>query len=140
MPNDVGAQLLLIDRDFGFVADARQWRYWGPRGARHGLPHPALRGDYQLANASACLAALETLRDRLPVSGDDVRTGLLTAENPGRFQVLPGRPAVILDVAHNRAAAAALAQNLSRMPRAGRTYWPFSGCSRTRTSRAWQPR
>jgi dihydrofolate synthase/folylpolyglutamate synthase len=122
----VGAQLLLIDRDFGFAADALQWRYWGPAGARHGLPHPALRGDYQLANAAACLAALDTLRERLPVSGDDVRTGLLTAENPGRFQVLPGRPAVILDVAHNRAAAVALARNLLRLPGAGRTFGVFA--------------
>jgi dihydrofolate synthase/folylpolyglutamate synthase len=122
----VRADLLLIDRDFGFVAEPRQWRYWGPRGARHGLPHPALRGDYQLANASACLAALETLRERLPVTGDDVRSGLLTAENPGRFQVLPGLPMVILDVAHNRAAAAALARNLARLPKADRTFGVFA--------------
>jgi dihydrofolate synthase/folylpolyglutamate synthase len=122
----VGARLLLIDRDFGFVADALQWRYWGPAGARHGLPHPALRGDYQLANAAACLAALDTLRERLPVSADDVRTGLLTADNPGRFQILPGRPALILDVAHNRAAAAALARNLLRLPKAGRTFGVFA--------------
>jgi dihydrofolate synthase / folylpolyglutamate synthase len=119
---ELGANLLLIDRDFGFGAELRQWRYWGPRGPRHGLPHPALRGDYQLANASACLAALDALRERVPVSGDDVRTGLLTAENPGRFQVMPGLPTVILDVAHNRAAAAALARNLARLPKAGRTY------------------
>lgn len=122
----VGARLTLIDRDFGFGAEAHQWRYWGPRGARHGLPHPALRGDYQLANAAACLAALDALRDRMPVSGNDVRNGLLTAENPGRFQVLPGRPAVILDVAHNRAAAAALARNLARMPKTGRTFGVFA--------------
>jgi len=55
-----------------------------------------------------------------------VRTGLLTAENPGRFQVLPGRPTVILDVAHNRAAAAALARNLVRLPKAGRTLGVFA--------------
>jgi dihydrofolate synthase/folylpolyglutamate synthase len=36
-------------------------------------------------------------------------------ELPGRFQVLPGRPAVILDVAHNPHAAAALSQNLGNM-------------------------
>jgi dihydrofolate synthase/folylpolyglutamate synthase len=66
------------------------------------------------------------LRERLPVSGDDVRTGLLTAENPGRFQILPGRPSVILDVAHNRAAAAALSRNLGRLPQAGRTYGVFA--------------
>jgi len=119
------ARLLLIGRDFGYEAQARQWRYWGPSGERHGLPHPALRGDYQLANAAACLAALDSLRERLPVSAAHVRTGLLTADNPGRFQVLPGRPTVILDVAHNPAAAAALARSLARMPRAERSYAVF---------------
>ena len=122
----IGAELMLIGRDFGHEADPRQWRYWGPRGERHALPHPALRGDYQLANAAACLAALDTMRERLPVSAGDIRTGLLTAVNPGRFQVLPGRPAVILDVAHNPAAAAALARNLARMPRVGRTLAVFA--------------
>ena len=122
----IGADLMLIGRDFGHEADPRQWRYWGPRGERHALPHPALRGDYQLANAAACLAALDTMRERLPVSASDIRTGLLTAVNPGRFQVLPGRPAVILDVAHNPAAAAALARNLARMPREGRTLAVFA--------------
>ena len=121
----VGAELLLIGRDFGFEARGPQWRYWGPRGERHGLPHPALRGDYQLANASACIAALDALRERVPVSANDIRAGLLDAENPGRFQVLPGRPLVILDVAHNPAAARALAQNLKRLPK-GRTIAVFS--------------
>jgi dihydrofolate synthase/folylpolyglutamate synthase len=123
---DVGAELLLIERDFGYEAQLQQWRYWGPLGERHGLPHPALRGEYQLANAAASLAALDVLRDTAPVSANDIRTGLLTAENPGRFQVLPGRPAVILDVAHNPAAARALAKNLTSLRGSGRTYAVFS--------------
>ena len=123
---EIGAQLLLIDRDFGCEAGPRQWRYWGPRGERHALPHPALRGDYQVPNAAACLAALDALRALLPVSANDIRTGLLTAVNPGRFQVLPGRPPVILDVAHNPAAAAALARNLARLPREGPTLAVFA--------------
>jgi dihydrofolate synthase/folylpolyglutamate synthase len=122
----IQAKLLLINRDFGYEAQERQWRYWGPRGERHGLPHPALRGTFQIANASAVLAALDALRDVLPVSAADVRTGLLTAENPARFQVLPGRPAVILDVAHNPAAARSLAHNLAHMQSAGRTYAVFA--------------
>jgi len=121
-----GAKLLVIGRDFDSEADARQWRYWGPRGERHGLPHPGLRGDYQIFNAAAALAALDELRERIPVTANDIRTGLLTAENPGRFQVLPGRPTVILDVAHNPAAATALARNLARMPRGGRTFAVFA--------------
>jgi dihydrofolate synthase / folylpolyglutamate synthase len=123
---DIGAQLLLIGRDFDFESQARQWRYSGPGGERHGLPHPALRGEHQTANAAAVLAALDALRERLPVSANAIRTGLLTAENPARFQVLPGRPAVILDVAHNPAAAQALARNLRQMRCEGRTYAVFT--------------
>ena len=111
----IGAELLLIGRDFGYEAQQQQWRYRGPGGNRHGLPPPALRGTFQLANASACIAALDALRDRLPVSAGHIRAGLVSVENPGRFQVLPGRPAVILDVAHNPHAAAALALNLVQM-------------------------
>jgi dihydrofolate synthase/folylpolyglutamate synthase len=123
---DIGTELLRLGMDFGFEPQLQQWRYWGRHGERHGLPHPALRGAYQIANAAACLAALDSVRDRLPVSANDIRTGLLMTENPGRFQVLPGRPAVILDVAHNPAAARALAGNLSAMRCTGRTYAVFS--------------
>jgi len=123
---DIGARLLLRERDFGFVGDRNQWRYWGPFGKREGLPHPALRGGIQLANASACLTALGAMRERLPVSMGDVRAGLLQAEIPGRFQVLPGRPIVILDVAHNPHAAKALADNLGQMGSRQRTIAVFS--------------
>jgi dihydrofolate synthase/folylpolyglutamate synthase len=44
-----------------------------------------------------------------------IRDGLARVELPGRFQVLPGRPVVILDVAHNPQAAAVLAANLGDM-------------------------
>jgi dihydrofolate synthase/folylpolyglutamate synthase len=43
----------------------------------------------------------------------DVRRGLAEVALPGRFQVLPGRPQVVLDVAHNVEAAKVLAQNLA---------------------------
>ena len=96
-----------------------QWRFWDWRGKRDGLPLPALRGTYQLANASAALAALDSLRDRLPVDNGAIRRGLVEVELPARFQVLPGRPALILDVAHNPHAAARLAENLARLDRGG---------------------
>jgi dihydrofolate synthase/folylpolyglutamate synthase len=123
---DIGARLLLRDQDFGYAADRNQWQYWGPGGKKHGLPHPALRGSAQLANASACLAALDALRESLPVTMGDIRAGLLQAENPGRFQVLPGRLAVVLDVAHNPQAARALAESIAQMGRRGRTIAVFS--------------
>ena len=108
-----GALLLLLGRDFGYRARAGQWDYWGPAGKRAALAHPVLRGAAQLRNAAAALAALDALRERLPVSMQEVRRGLAEVALPGRFQVLPGRPQVILDVAHNAEAAHTLAQNLS---------------------------
>ena len=111
----IGAKLLRLGIDFDFVLQPLQWSYRGPGGDRHGLPPPALRGNFQVANASACIAALDALRERMPVTAGDIRNGLVRVENPGRFQVLPGRPALILDVAHNPQAAAALVDNLARM-------------------------
>jgi dihydrofolate synthase/folylpolyglutamate synthase len=123
---DIGARWLAIGTDFGYERRGGQWRYWGPGGKRSGLPYPALRGSVQLGNAAAAITALDTLRDRVPVAAADVRSGLLQAELAGRFQVLPGRPAVILDVAHNPHAARALATNLRGFERGGRTLAVFS--------------
>jgi dihydrofolate synthase/folylpolyglutamate synthase len=112
---EIGSNLLLLGRDFGLKGERNQWQYWGPRGRRSGLAYPALRGSNQLLNACAALTALDTLSDRLPVSMQHVRQGLALVELPGRFQVLPGRPQVVLDVAHNPHAAAVLDANLSGM-------------------------
>jgi dihydrofolate synthase/folylpolyglutamate synthase len=106
------AKPVFFGRDFGYANQGTQWSYWGPGGKRPGLAHPALRGAMQLRNASAALAALDSLRERLPLAMQDVRRGLAEVSLPGRFQVLPGRPQVILDVAHNPEAAAVLAANL----------------------------
>jgi dihydrofolate synthase/folylpolyglutamate synthase len=106
-------RLLLINRDFGYAEQERQWSYWGPGGRRGGLEYPALRGRVQLRNAAAALCALETLRDRLPLAMQEARRGLAEVSLPGRFQVLPGRPQIILDVAHNVEAARTLADNLA---------------------------
>ena len=65
------------------------------------------------------------LRDRLPVGAQAVRTGLATVELPGRFQIVPGRPTLVLDVAHNAQAVAALALNLDQMGFFPRTHAVF---------------
>jgi len=107
------ANYLLLGRDFGYQDQKTQWRYWGPGGKRAGLAHPALRGAMQLRNAAAAMCALDVLRERLPLGMQDVRRGMAEVTLPARFQVLPGRPQVILDVAHNAQAAEVLAENLA---------------------------
>jgi dihydrofolate synthase/folylpolyglutamate synthase len=111
----IGAHLCRIGIDYGATADGTQWRYHGPGGPRYGLPMPALRGSYQLGNAATAIAALALLRDVLPVPASAVRDGLVKVELAGRFQVLPGRPTVVLDVAHNPHAARAFAAALGSM-------------------------
>jgi dihydrofolate synthase/folylpolyglutamate synthase len=108
----IGADLQLIGRDFGYTNETTQWRWRGRQGQKPGLPFPALRGAYQLGNASLVIAILDALYERLPVGITDIKRGLLEVELAGRYQVLPGRPSIVLDVAHNPHAARALAQNL----------------------------
>ena len=111
----LGADLWRAGVDFAVEGDKQQWG-WSGRGRRNsGLAYPALRGANQLVNAAGVLAALSALREVLPVTAQAVRSGLATVELPGRFQIVPGQPALVLDVAHNGHAAAALAANLDAM-------------------------
>ncbi len=114
------------EKQFSFTAGAQQWNYRGMAGTRSALPYPALRGAFQLRNASAALAALDTLKDKLPVSMAAVRRGLVEVGLPGRFQVVPGKPMLILDVAHNPHAARSLAQNLVDMKSKAKTFAVFA--------------
>ncbi len=139
----LGADLWRFGHDFNFSGDKLQWSWVGradagpaqgsttPLGgsaAREaasvgakafrryaGLAYPALRGANQLVNASGVLAALTAVRDLLPVTAQSVRNGLSLVELPGRFQIIPGQPALVLDVAHNPHSVAALTENLDAM-------------------------
>ena len=112
----LGARLLRLGNEISLETGQGGWAC--RVGGRHyaALPVPALPGAFQLANAAAAVAALDTLHERLPVSMQALRTGLARARPPGRFQVVSGPPMVILDVAHNPQAARALATNLTRVP------------------------
>jgi len=117
----VGAELSLVHRDFDFTTHDQGWSWRSRRQQRAGLPYPAMRGACQLYNASGVLMALELLAARFPVTQMQMRTGLLGATLPGRFQTLPGRPLRVLDVAHNLQAAQALAATLRDQPVSGKT-------------------
>jgi dihydrofolate synthase/folylpolyglutamate synthase len=112
---EVGADLWRVGRDFNVAGDPQQWG-WAGRGRRFsGLAYPALRGANQLVNAAGVLAALTALREQLPVTAQAVRNGFAFVELPGRFQIIPGQPTLVLDVAHNPHSVAALVANLDAM-------------------------
>ena len=111
----VGADLRRVGVDFHFEGDSLQWSWRGRSQRWHALGYPGLRGANQLLNAAGVLAAFEALSERLPLGAQAVRSGLALVRLPGRFQIVPGQPALVLDVAHNPHAVAALAQNLDNM-------------------------
>ena len=128
----IGAELWVSGHDFGFKGNRQQWSYWrngmchnAALTNRGGLAYPALRGANQLLNAASAMTALDALRARIPVSMQAIRQGLMRVELPGRFQVLPGRPQVVLDVAHNPQAAGVLAENLGELGFAPETWAVF---------------
>ena len=70
----------------------------------------SLRGRHQVDNACAAVRLLEELDVVPPVPPTAIETGLTTTHWPGRLELLPGtgHRSVLLDAAHNGAAAAAL--------------------------------
>ena len=112
---ELGADLWRFGRDFNYSGDKQQWNWAGRHRRYNALAYPALRGANQLLNASGVLAAFEALRDKLPVTAQAVRSGLAQVELPGRFQIVPGQPTLVLDVAHNPHAVSVLVQNLDQM-------------------------
>ncbi len=111
----IGTPVQVMGRDFGYLRQEQQWLYWHGEQRRGGLAYPGMRGGNQLANAACAIAALDAVKAVLPIAMKDIRQGLIEVELPGRFQVLPGRPAIVLDVAHNPQAARVLADNLGGM-------------------------
>lgn len=80
-----------------------------------------LLGRHQVINAVTALAAARLLRGTgatLPEPA--IREGLRRTQWPGRLQLVPGRPLVILDGAHNPAGATALRTFLDDQRFAGR--------------------
>lgn len=128
----IGAELLVMQQHFHYQKQEQQWSFYfmgnehRAERHRHALPVPALRGSYQLNNASCALAAIECLFAKLPVDIGAIKRGLLNAQNTARFQVLAGRPIIVLDVGHNPHAARALRQSLLQLPFAQRRLAVFS--------------
>jgi dihydrofolate synthase/folylpolyglutamate synthase len=123
--SSTGAELHLAGRDFGHTRTAMGWQFWNAAGKKTGLPFPLLRGSAQLYNAAAAFECVHAMRAHFPVDMAALRGGLLNAYLPGRFQVLPGAPLIILDVAHNAAAAQVLSADLKALPCSGKTIAVF---------------
>lgn len=83
----------------------------------YGVLSIPLLGAHQTVNCATAVAALEACG--LDIGADAVRHGLAHSSWPGRFQIVSHRPTVVLDGAHNPAAAERLAATLREHTPAG---------------------
>lgn len=99
-----------------------EWRgdglmYHGLNAALSGLS-PGIPGDYQRDNAACALAAAEILAmGGCPLDFASLSRGIEVASWPGRMELFPGPPRLLLDGAHNPAGVAALLTSLARIER-----------------------
>ena len=112
------APLLLRDRDFSSSyspptetetarASIKTWRMEYPSIA---LP---LVGDHQAANAAVAVALLESMNERgWCITPEAILAGFGSVRWPGRIEIVGRNPTVIVDAAHNWAAAKALLKTL----------------------------
>ncbi len=110
---DRGASCFLLGRDFRICGESpAQFRYEGLQATHDGLALP-LRGAHQLENAACAMALLELAAKRgLPVTERAIRAGLSGVRWEGRLEVVEERPRLVIDGAHNPAAAEVVAAYL----------------------------
>jgi len=122
----IGADLLRLGPDIRVEVEESGWTCRVREAVFPALPRPAMPGLHQLGNAACAIAALYTLRERMPVPMRAIRGGIAGARQPGRFQVVGQAPLRVLDVAHNPHAARALAANLANLPPNGQIHAVFA--------------
>jgi dihydrofolate synthase/folylpolyglutamate synthase len=118
----IGADLRLPGADFGFEKNndvAASWSWYGRQTKLAGLAAPALAGRIQVQNAAAVLAVIEAMGLEQILTTAEVNDAFDKLNLPGRFQVINSRHTWVLDVAHNPAAAAVLAESLKDLSHAG---------------------
>jgi dihydrofolate synthase/folylpolyglutamate synthase len=121
---DQRSPLFLLDGDFRATATPsaaspgqQTFRFEGTLAGRAiSVPDVqlSLLGEHQRTNAALAVAAVHLLDDpKDQITADSVRRGLARATLPGRAEITSRSPLVILDIAHNAASAAALAETLN---------------------------
>ena len=111
----IGADLRLAGEDFTFennIDTAGSWSWRGRQCKLANLRPPALAGSVQIRNAAAVLALIEAMGLEQILKTAKVNDAFDRLALPGRFQVIDSDRTWVLDVAHNPAAAAALAESL----------------------------
>jgi dihydrofolate synthase / folylpolyglutamate synthase len=123
----IDTKLQLAKINFGYIGHDNCFDVWCDQKKYWSLPLPALRGMEQLNNATLAIAILNKLHNLFPIGIAAIKTGLIQTKLIGRFQLMPGLPQIILDVAHNSQAVSHMLKNMLKLPFAKNDYAVF-GC------------
>jgi len=97
------------------------WQFNAPNLHLGDLPAPALKGGFQLQNASAAIMAIHSLALNKPPTSQNIADGLQQVKLQGRYQQLSDQPVIVVDVAHNEQSAQMLHNTLSDIAVRGKT-------------------
>jgi dihydrofolate synthase/folylpolyglutamate synthase len=122
---DLDADIYLCGRDFDYQARDPLWRWRGPEGVVIELPQPRLTGSKQLLNASGVIMVCQLLQNRFALPQAVMAEGLQQVRLAGRQQFVPGTPAMLLDVAHNRQSLETLGEAVGKLQWPGRIHALF---------------
>lgn len=118
---EIDARLIAAGRDYSWSKDGERWSWQGVAHTLAGLRRPALRGDMQIENAAGVLALVEAVGLQDLLRTDIIDRAFAAVSLCGRMQSVATHDNWLLDVAHNPAAAVALANTLRAEPPSGRT-------------------
>jgi dihydrofolate synthase/folylpolyglutamate synthase len=118
----LGTPLTVAGRDYHYSSNETSWSWKSTTLELTDLPRPMQYCDFQLQNAAGVLMVLDKIHHDYPVSEDDIKQGLNSFRLNGRMQIIPGKVAKILDVAHNPQSVKALVENLKTIPCVGKTH------------------
>ncbi len=108
------ARLLMLGKDMWIRVRNSRLDYHGLRRSLRGL-EVGLPGRYQFRNAALALAVIELLQKKgFEISEEQMREGLKSVRWPGRMHIMSRNPLLILDGAHNPAAASNLVKSINR--------------------------
>lgn len=118
----IGAPMYISGKDFNLEITDSSWSWRYDTIEYSDLPFPSQHNSSQVGNASGVLMAVTAMRERFPVGEESIREALRSFNLLGRFQIVPDKAQLVLDVAHNREAAALLVENLKSLPVKGKTH------------------
>src|SRR3990167_862994 len=116
---DKNAKLYRIGRDFGIRNEecgirSSKFEFHNPKSAIHNFEIPLL-GKYQIINASIAIKASLIIKESgFKIDESNIRDGLKKVQWNGRLEIVSENPIIILDGAHNPAAAKALSEELKK--------------------------